>query len=549
MSNNLFQKTVRPTRMLLSQTGEYGNQVYRPFETNIDVNSINLLKESSMDGSRINDHSVALAAGNIIQPSSRHTGDVGIQHGWGFRRFRFIMNVLEEQHFRTGATTEHVFYGYTDHCDVAHQHSATGVRLDPNMRVYFNSEVVISHRTHMTANGPVVTGDVVANNQIVNGYSEDESVMINGQRVKLVMLRPEDVYSNAENKNVMDRIMSSPAMQGHLSNRFVNGEPVGIYDERSAFHQLGDQKYSRRNELSPTRYLSRALNGYKKASMETGADESYDDFASSDSSLYGNAASYLHNDSMINNEFLRRLREETAYGRLGYVTYGELCAMFPGFDDQCVQVAMDDGRSMRRMSSRDDGEVWTGQDANTIASSLLSQVVPGIMMDCMLTNIHFTVVNGEGYGQFRVLVSPQSVMMISDKLDPSQFVQRFIDRLSIEAMVAITQNNLLGIQLDMATDIVGESIIRISINGTPWDTFIAPTFADSTYTLMLSTDPSALSKISNDISWLASQVVGIPSGNLDTTPWNGYTVDQSQSPDGIFTEAPMPQQPTQLYPY
>lgn len=488
---------IKPVRMLMSETGQYLEQFYRPFETNIQGDAIRALTESTRGGKHITRHSLSDLAGSILTPSADVEGNVRIAEGWTMRRFRFILTVKEASAFQTSGDVTRVFYGYTDHCD-----TSLGQHLDPNMRVYFNSEVVMQDRYIQTPNGPVSRPVVMTSNQIINGYSQDE---VMGTNNLIHTLRPEDIFTCAESTAVANRLASTGEFGDQVDGHFGPGG-LQVNDMRSRFAPGGEQKFSNRHDSSPVNYLVRTFDGYRQ--VLNSSDEMMDT-----ENLMTEAASAVANSFIYRNEFLNTLRSRTNYAAQGYVTYGQLCSIFEGID-QVNRVAINDGRSIRSLSNGTDSVAWNGRDSTTIAASLLAQTVPGIMMDCMMTNVQFQAVNGHGYGQFNVIINPDSVFMVVEGMDPSHYIQRFIDRLSVEVLIPISQNNAMGFKLSMATDVIGESVIDLAMDGQGHDRFVAPTFADSSFTSLVTSDSNRQSKISNDLTYLVQNIIPSPFANF-----------------------------------
>lgn len=488
---------IKPVSMLMSETGQYLDQFYRPFETNIQGEAIRALTESTRNGQNINRHSMSDLAGTILTPSADVEGNVRIAEGWKMRRFRFILTIKEGSAFQRSGDVTRVFYGYTDHCD-----TSLGQHLDPNMRVYFNSEVVMHDRYIDTPNGMISRPVVMTSNQIINGYSQDEMM---GTNNLIHTLRPEDIFSRAESSAVVNRLASTGEFGDEVDGRFGPGG-LQVNDTRSTFAIGGEQKFSNRHDSSPVNYLVRTFDGYRQALNANDDIQDTED-------LMGQASAAIANSFIYRNEFLNTLRSRSNYSAQGYVTYGQLCQIFDGID-QVNRVAMNDGRSMRSLSNGTDSIAWNGRDSTTIAASLLAQTVPGIMMDCMMTNVQFQAVNGHGYGNFNVIINPDSVFMVVQGMDPSHYIQRFIDRLSVEVLIPISQNNAIGFNLSMGTDVIGESVIDINIDGQGHDRFVAPTFADSSFTSLVTSDSSRQGKISNDLTYLVQNVIQSPFSNF-----------------------------------
>ena len=497
--NNPFfsqpQQTVRPVSMVMGETGTYQDQFYRPVSTDIQVNNINQLIEATRGGRVINPTSVSSAMGRMITPSANTEGAVGIANGWGMRRFRFMLRVDEVSPFQTTATTSRIFYGYTDFAETSLQGT-----LDPRTRIYFNSVVTVNYVDRQTPSGFIRQPVVVDSNQILNGYSEDETMARN----PLFTVRPQDVFGTVQLNHVVAPIANINFDNGHAQRAYssVDGtfsQVNKVIDTRSTFAQSGEQKLARRNDLSPVQYLFRTLDSYEKAVRNSGVEEGL-------SYRYGLAESNSSSGNIAGNEFLNILREEAQFRQRGYVELNDLYRVFPGFSD-VMQVSVGSS-AVRRLNTSQDSQVWHGSDMSTLTCSILGMTVPGIMMDNMITNLNFTCRNGIGGPlEFDVIINPDSVRMIIDGLDPTDYVRTFIDRLKVEVLSNISFNNQLPFVFTMQTQIIGESIIELNLNNEGFERFVAPTFADARFSTMLTANEQVKRQVANDLDYVARSVI------------------------------------------
>ena len=123
---------------ILVQSGSYQEQHLRPFAVTANQQTIDSLSEVTDSGRNLGVGAVQEIAASVIRPQTNSEGATGIDQGWRSRRFRFLMKVEESHMFIGGTTTQRIFFGYTDHCDASTNY------LDPNMRIYFNSETIVS---------------------------------------------------------------------------------------------------------------------------------------------------------------------------------------------------------------------------------------------------------------------------------------------------------------------------------------------------------------------------------------------------------------------
>lgn len=475
----------------LIQTGTYQEQYYRPFVVNNTAENINSLRETTHDGNVINLSDLERISSEIIQPKSTTDGLAHVPHGWEFRRFCFIMRVIEEGKINTGTTTERIFYGYTDHSDASFNH------LDPKMRIYFNSELTVNTIMRPAPNGMMIPmSRVMSASQIVqpsdmmginSGYGQGGN--------QVFLLRPEDTFYHAHNSAVVDALQSS---------NVINGKVSEIFDDRHVSAQGGHYRLNRRQDNSASRYMKRTLDGYGKAVKET---MMLNDGIIDNDLLYTNAANEVRTQNIATIDFFNILKRECGYLEQGYVTYGDLCSVFPGLDP-LTQVTMDDGRSIRQMGSSNESEVWNGGESWDIAVSMLAQVIPSIMMENYIRQIDFTVNPGNGYGEYIIDVDKSRVRLVSDNLPESEQIKRiqeFKRRLTVDVLNSITKNNQIFCRIAMNTNIQAESVIMIDYDNQPTRRYVAPTFSDGLFTPVATLQFDHRKKICNDLTWMLSQ--------------------------------------------
>lgn len=502
------QADVQIVDFILTQTGTYQSQERRPFETSIGQHHINTLADRTQDGRQITISSLQDIAGEILHPQATTEGHVNIAHGWTSRRFRFMMRVIEKRPFNANGTTQHVFFGYTDHCDASQNY------LPPDMRIYFNSETVIANSVRMTPHGPVSEARVLSSDQIISPLDmSGAQAQVNGMyhRPTSYLIRPDDVFHLGQTANVVR----------NLDFAGNNGSVVASYDSRTMTGAGGAYKYSRRNDVSPSRYLNKTLSAYSNAVRESEREDITDlDY------IYSEAMGHSANADMATNDFFSRLRDQAGYMEKGYVTLSELEAIFPELPTVTV-FSMDNGQSIRKSSTAEQSNHWHGSSQTDIAAATLAQVIPAIMMDNFIRTVSFAVTNGHGIGQYLIEIHEHSTTSVVDNLPMMPYIEEFKRRLILDVLNTITFQNQIGFQLSMASDLAGESVIDLSIDGESIVRYVAPTFSDSLYTPVVTNDQTRTQKISNDLLYLADQT--IHSSNVDMAH-NILTATQNPQP-------------------
>lgn len=486
---------------IMSQTGTYQEQTIRPFRTQVADATINQLVEATYGGQRLGVAAIDGIASQVIQPSASTEGTVGIPEGWNSRRFRFIMRVIETQPFIPDEKTIRIFFGYTDQCDVSY-----GNNIDPQMRIYFNSETTIRDKISAGINGPVRQAIVTGSNQIITP-AKINTAGREGSPNYSFLIRPEDVFSIKETE--LSTAMAAQNIPGGIDQSYNYNAIAGV----------GQFQLSRRRDTSPTRYIADTLGAMQHAVSESEMLNLGNDYGGglSNVHVYGEAAARAANTQIGSDVFLAKLRDHLGYMEKGYVTFQELAGLFPEVTDfgRTTHVGMDDGRSIRKVSQVEDSSHWAGADNTTIAASLLAQVVPAIMMDNFIRSIGFAITNSMMPGQYSFIPHPQQTASIVSELNMIPYLQEFERRLNVDAINSITRYGQIPFSISMSSDLAGDSVIDISLDGEPIQRYVAPTFTDSLFSPMVSTDQQAVNKVSNDMIFLTSQILPSSADNIN----------------------------------
>jgi hypothetical protein len=171
-------------------------------------------------------------------------------------------------------------------------------------------------------------------------------------------------------------------------------------------------------------------------------------------------------------------------------------------------------KQTRPTPQRGGAQHWIGSDMETIASTILTQAVPAIMLELMLTKVSFAATNETLNGQF--VVEMRDAASFSKNIDMSPYLQRFIDRLHTEVLSDISRNNQISFRLQMLSDILGDTYVTISIGGGPDTDFVLPSFCDALMSPVIGGSNKDLSMVAMDLEQIysngATQYTAQPTG-------------------------------------
>ena len=506
---NGFGKQINISRLLMTETGRYNQMFLRPMTTNIGADAVSKIDSATHGFVNVNPKALRDFAGEIIAPSADPVGMANIDGGWGTRRFRFILTVDEVNQFNPQDSTTRVLYGYTDEGRM----DPSGI--DPNQRFYFNSETVVVNNTQRTANGLMKIPRVMGSNQIINGFSSGESAPVYGQANAIYTIRPEDVYTSIQNETVLQHLQQGRMFGNNNGLHYANiDQPTQIIDGRNQFGTGLEQKLARRHEHAPAFFLNEVLRGYKEGMAEA-------EDPTERGSVAAMAQSAIQNQSIVTNHFLCKLRENCGYAAKGFVTYHELTTLFPDLRMKTRCVSSNGVAGTQRiivgagtrqgpgngLSDGTDSQHWGGATAETIAATMLGQIVPAIMASTMFETIAFTAFNGMGgRNDFMVNLIPESMRMIVDGLNASYWGQTFQAQLKDQVLIPITFGNQRTFSMTVSCDIVGETIVEISLDGGPMERFVAPSFSNSLTTSLATTNYDHSKTIASDMDFLVQSL-------------------------------------------
>ena len=458
-------RQMRITRLIFTETGTYNDAFNRPYKSDLSPYTLSQMQEATRGGERFSAQALAGVAGQILRPSAQAEGTVSIVNGWDTRRLRFMMEI---EHTSFGGMRNVQFVsGYTDYVGVSLQSNA----IDPNMRLYLNQSI-------MTRQSQVMT-PVGLNSQLLVSSTDH---LLTGQYAPSVrslgasthLMRPQDVFDIS------------------ASTVFPHVQPgTEVFDLRTTFAGTTPVRPSRRSNGSAPVYLSKVMESNSIAMAN--ADEDFDL-----SKLYNKASEQVRENLMSANAFIAALDRQTSFGEEVSVTYGELCRMQPGLDD-IVVVSLNRGVTRNDVHARGSTEHWHGSNNETVCATILSNSVPALMADLMLTGVAFMATN-QTIGGAGMHVQLLGATSFAQGLDLSPYLQMFTQRLINEVLADLTMNNMMDVALTCQFDMLGETIIDISLQGQPSVRFTTPSFADAMLVPVITNNHQVLATLASDIT-------------------------------------------------
>lgn len=433
--------------LLITNTGGYEAQVIRPYQTRVDESTLSLIGAHLDRYGKVDAGFISTNTPGFIERSADNLGVLPITSGWEEKRCRFFLEVVINDGF---GGKEQITYvqGFTDHLGI------TNTSIDPDMVFYVNSytsgELLPQSNTPYGLSG--------------GGFRMSENTHVlggNGSREndRLFLANPVEVIATMNLDSVMHELKSNGA------------------DLRTNVNAVETKRSSRTHD-SGSEFISEIANAF--AVQSTGIHEP-------NSSYLNNVMNYLDQDLRNTNRFMLAI----SANRPGYIggtsfTFRELCELDPGTVN-VLKISVSNNVYYPGQMSH-----MLGNDRITQVVSSIMSSVPALMTALFITKLAFTSTNSDIGGLVNTAIidanSPNgSVTPLS--------LEAFKKRMELEIIRNFTFNNQISYELIMQVDILGETKISLSLDGSPRYDYCVPTFADSLLSPVVTNDVNTVSKL------------------------------------------------------
>jgi hypothetical protein len=458
------QQGLRVTKFLLHETGSYNKQYRRPYNTMLNKQGLNIMQER-LAGSR---NYVAGAFGGIansfISPMATPEKEIEMINGWNERRMRFMMEI--EHNYHTGGGITEVVLGYTSHTGV----SISGA-IDPNMDFFVNSTMQIRNTNELTPLGNINRSSVFDSSHVIadNSWNSIYTPIID-QR-----LRPEDVYST-------------------MARSQLSGIGATALDTRSM--STTSAVKSRRSNGNAASYMARILQDYKSATALA-------EFGQDDAQILDNARTNSQENLVSKDPFLAALAGVRNMGIQNMFRWNDVTTLDPHVASVTKVTLMGDTQLARAHQAGMTAD-WVASDRVTTVATILSQSVPSLLMDLALLGVNFASTNRDIQGQ--VFTQLRNVEGFSSG-DQSQAMMIFQQRLEQEILSGISFDNQTDFAIEMQVDLLGETWIKLSIDGGPIFDYVTPSFCDAVLVPVLTNNNDLAMNLAGDFENLATALI------------------------------------------
>lgn len=468
--------TVSIVRLMLLESGTYNPIFNRPYQSHIDQNTLNeIYNRVDQNGlNRLSGASFAGIASGILVPSATPQTLVPICQGWNERRIRFLMEV----HVKTTRGSEFIYYfqGYTSHLGV----SDSGA-VDPSMRFHINSMTRVNRATVQTPFGAQYRDVVTASSQLIDGQTLRQLVP-----TPSYAMRPMDVFSGIQSNYLT-------SANAHNMNASIHDTRVTVNNE-----SLGS---NRSNNIS-TNYLAKVVDTYNAAKQQL-------DFGQGERDLTSKSFDMSRENMPSENEFMRAMANIQGVLSSSSFTHTDLCKLDPNSVNVTSYVKL--GHTQRAaLHQAGQTEHWSGSNRETQVASILSNAIPAIMMDALVSKLHFRSTNHDATGTVNTVII--NAMSLTN-MDVSSGLEMFKRRLETEVLYDITYGNSELYTLEMNVDLFGETWITVSIANGPAITYVTPSFCDGLLAPIITQNKDNYYGVVSDLENILNNLPGSSIGN------------------------------------
>ena len=463
------QPRVKPTihvaRLILQESGTYNPLYSRPYQTHVEQATLDNLNRriDETRGGKITGSLFAGIASNIVAPSSTPGLEIPIPLSWTERRIRFVMEVHVT--LPTGSTMIYYFQGYTSHLGV----TPNGA-VDPQMEFYINSFIRVNRSNQITPYGTVLRDVITESAHIVNGQ-----VVSQFNHGDVYGLRPQDIFTGIQSGYLNEAYRAYPG----------SGGTDTLYDTRVGLR--GESLRSNRSNNLACNYVAKIVDTY-----QTGKQLA--DFGQSDQDIFGRCQNIVHEASPFENTFIKAISNIRGGHCVTSFTMPDLLRIDPGAEANTNYICLGTTVSSQ-MHQTGQTAYWNGTDRETLAATIISNSIPAIMMELMISGIHFLSTNHAIGGVVNTtIVNVKSLT----NADLTTNLEIFKSRLEREVLFDMTHSNFDLYQLEVQSDLFGETRISIAFENGPVYTYTTPSFCDSLLSPVISTGKDGFYTIAND---------------------------------------------------
>jgi hypothetical protein len=469
MSAMYGTKQSQIVKFIIQETGTYEDQFRRPYHTSLDARTQRDLLEAVDGKNKITAAAIASVANDFIKPSAQPESQIGIANGWDTKRLRYFLEIQSLDFI--GNTTHIYVVGYTDYTGLS-----LSLSIDPNMVFFINAVNITRTSRVSTPLGNQIHHNLIdASHVLVN--DKYDGIGPNYGSNKAFGLRPEDIFNRQSNSDLREGLEDTD----FLTDTRLSLTSNAIKSKRS-------------NSIVPV-YTSQLLDSF----IQTRTSEHYSDMAT----IRSTAADTVASLSTSKDPFMSFIASRNQFSASNRFTFADLQAFDPNVIHVTTVVPVNSHYSSN-LHQRGMTASWGGGDYNTQFATMISQSVPSYMLGFTINKIHLFSTNMDIGGGITTKIA--NVKSFNENIDITANIQAFIFKLETELLKGLSYNNQLSFQLEMVCDLLGETWIKISINGEPQIDYVCPSFCDSLFVPVVTYSEDVQTSIATDFEYIMTNI-------------------------------------------
>lgn len=470
------RSTIKIAKLILQESGSYNPMFSRPYQTYVDAENMNniLRRVEESKGGVVTGALLAGVAGNMISPSATPQGEIPIPMSWAERRIRFLLEVHVT--VPTGSDMIYYFQGYTSHLGVG-----VGGAVDPQMDFILNSYIRVTRMPQYGPYGTTIRDVVTESAHIVNGALVHQ---VGGGEV--YKMRPADIFTGIQSAYLNN------AYQG-----FNNNDT--LFDTRVRLD--GESMRSNRNNNIAGNFIAKVVDTYQTGRQLI-------DLGQGEQDVYARCQNMTHEASAYENPFIRAISNIKGTHCSTNFSFSNLLSIDPDLEHVTQYITLG-VTQMAQLHQLGQTSYWNGTDRETVAATILSNAVPAVMMDLMLSKVYFRATNHDIAGAVNIALIDGKSMTNADL---SMNFEMFKRRLEKEILFDLTYGNQALFTLEMSIDLFGETRISIALESGPMISYTTPSFCDSLLTPVISMNKDNFFGVVHDFETLMNN---LPQGNTN----------------------------------
>lgn len=469
------------TSAIFFTTSTYEDQYGSSFTTHFDDGVKGRILRATDGGINLSSNSLGAMVDDAISITSKRGNEIAIPGGWGEKRLSFIITFLISDY--AGSTLRQVLTGYTDYNGV----SLISSKLDDRMRLFINNSIIIRDTILDTGRGRILRPRIESSEYVIRGRGhENRSGWGRKQGERLI--RPHDIFNDLS--------------IGEINQYHGGGDQ--LIDTRADF--TGDIKMGIRRENNAAEYLTTVLQaGVMAETTEQRAFNPDSQFSGEEMSRTEIAAGAVNVAKTEDNPLFMQFLQECDFSQTGSILLHEIesAVDWPEtYRGEPVTRFIEPAGVKERgytQYERGQGSTWRGADHLTVASKIIGQSIPSILMTHHIADAVIFFSNDNALGEMDVEVLTDSMR----PLVPGENVRGF--KVAVEKMILdqvanpISHNGEIIVTVSVDFSVVTDLKIRISIDGSEEELLAVPMFCDGLVSPQKTDDVSLASKIANDL--------------------------------------------------